>query len=136
MDAVLLRTLTEKSYLKFGQFQKYRVGEVLIMGQKKYLRWVYFNCSMINFNDELLDKLNITEDFRIPKPGTEPEKYKQLTDLIYGALSPNNSLYTQERNAIKSREHFAKEGLKNLNRDKVYFSKSSLQAINQGHKRN
>lgn len=72
MSAVLLRTLTLRSYLKFGRFYDLTVGEVIkyksIKGLK-YLTWSYYNMSMISFNQEILDILGITKKNEIDKPG-------------------------------------------------------------------
>lgn len=130
MDAVLLRTLTEKSYLKFGQHADFRVGELLKMDKKKYLRWVYFNCSMISFVPELLDTLNIGEEWRINKPGTDPEKGEQFLNNIIN----NTWEHRKERNMNRKKDYLKKERMQYFSRDKVQFSKSSLQSINQGHK--
>jgi hypothetical protein len=80
--AVLLRTLTEKSILKFGRYNDLTVNE--IMGSlrtkgKIYLTWVYYNCSNISFHEDVLSTLGITDDIKIPKPGN-------VTKQEYGLL--------------------------------------------------
>jgi protein-tyrosine-phosphatase len=39
------------------------------MNKHKELIKIYFGLSKINFMDEILDELGISEDMRIPKPG-------------------------------------------------------------------
>jgi hypothetical protein len=85
----LLRTLTAKSPLKFGQYSDSRVGELLKMQFSEggvYLSWVYFHCDKISFVPEVLEELRIDEDLIIEKPGKDPSKFfkwksEKLTDL-------------------------------------------------------
>lgn len=79
---ILLRTLTQKSYLKFGKHADLRVGDLLSGHKKRYLRWVYFNMSMINFNDEVLEILDITEEYKIDKPGKKEGGQEVINDLM------------------------------------------------------
>ena len=82
MDVVLLRKLSRKSIINFGKKEGYSVQQMLDLKEKGYLRWMYFNCSMISFLDDILDEINITEDFRIQKPGTNKEKHEELITVI------------------------------------------------------
>ena len=74
-QATLLRTLTKKSILKFGKHADMMVGNVMKIGNSEmyYLVWVYYNCSMISFNEEILNELRISKDLRIEKPGQNPK---------------------------------------------------------------
>ena len=67
----LLRKLTRKSLLKFGQHHDKCVQELLNRHKKKYLRWVYYNCSMITFVDDILQEIHCF-DYQIEKPGKYP----------------------------------------------------------------
>ena len=58
-DVVLLRKLSRKSIMKFGVHSLYTVQEIINLNKKKYLRWVYFNCSNIDFMDDILDEIRI-----------------------------------------------------------------------------
>lgn len=78
----MLRTLTLKSTMTFGKYPTYTVYSILFaLEQKDYLRWVYFNMSNINFNDEIMELIGITE--RIEKPGKNPELFTNLPKKVY-----------------------------------------------------
>ncbi len=77
MDVTLLRTLTRKSFLKFGKYYDLTVQGVINMYNEKglnYLTWIYFNSSKINFTDDILNELCIKRDDRIVKPSKIPDK--------------------------------------------------------------
>lgn len=65
-NVTLLRTLTRKSQLKYGHRHSQTVERVL-MERPYMLVFDYYNLSAINFTDDVLDELGITE--RIQKPG-------------------------------------------------------------------
>ena len=66
--ALLLRTLTLKSKLGFGysEYKFLTIGELLQMYKHHMLVKCYYELSMINYNDELIDLLCIE---KIDKPG-------------------------------------------------------------------
>ena len=69
--SVNLRKLTRKSRLGFGyrDIKHITIQDILIMNKHKELIKIYFGLSKINFIDEILDELGISEDMRISKPG-------------------------------------------------------------------
>ena len=69
--SVNLRRLTRKSRLGFGyrDIKDITIQDILIMNKHKELIKIYFGLGKINFIDEILDELGISEDMRIPKPG-------------------------------------------------------------------
>jgi hypothetical protein len=81
---VRLRTLALRTPLKFGhKFPSKTIQELLDDNKTGYLRWIYYNIAHMNFNDEILEKLGIIgkdADYRIEKPGTDPEKGQMLFD--------------------------------------------------------
>lgn len=81
-DVTLLRTLTRKSTLKFGQYHDLTVQNILDSRHSKgksLLRWYYFNSDRISFIDDLLDEMNIIPEFRIVKPGkVTPEEWQEI----------------------------------------------------------
>ena len=81
-DVVLLRKLTLKSTLNFGKFADLTVQQCINTKKRKYLRWVYFNCSNITFMDELLDELKIPVWYRFDKPNKNPELGKKLKAIF------------------------------------------------------
>jgi hypothetical protein len=86
-DVVLLRKLTRKSVLNFGQNEGRSIQQLLDLKDQNYLRWVYYNCSNINFFTDILDELRITGDFIIEKPSKNPEMYLKLKEHIFECLS-------------------------------------------------
>lgn len=94
MDVTLLRTLTSKSFLKFGKYFDLTVQGVINMYQEKglyYLTWVYFNSSKINFTDDILSQLGIESDDIIVKPGKICDE-----QIIRDALNKCSSLRTDK----------------------------------------
>ncbi len=74
---MVLRKLALKSILNFGKLYDYTVSQVLTLNKHRYLIWVYYNCSHIDFLDEILDILDITEERRIKKPGKDVFYYEE-----------------------------------------------------------
>lgn len=85
-DVTLLRTLTRKSTLKFGQHYDLTVQNVLDSQHSKgksLLRYYYFNSDRISFIDDLLDEICIPPEFRIAKPGkVTPEQWNEIRNNI------------------------------------------------------
>lgn len=84
-DVTLLRTMALKSVLGYGQNAGERVGDVLKYGQNgiEYIAFLYFRYSKISFNEEILDLLEITKEFRIEKPGSNTSlfyKWRKATE--------------------------------------------------------
>jgi len=82
MDVPLLRTLAWKSILGFGKYSDLTVLEVYNLQHTRYLRWCYYNLSMISFNDEILSVINIRDERKIKKPGINPELHDIVCDVI------------------------------------------------------
>lgn len=75
MDVLLLRTLTFKSRMKFGQYKDLTVHDVLYgMFKPNALIQCYYNLSMVNFTDEVLTAIGVTKEWRIKKPGRDHQK--------------------------------------------------------------
>jgi hypothetical protein len=86
-SVVLLRKLTNKSVLNFGKYFDLTVQQILDTKKRKYLRWVYFNCSNITFTDELLDELLIPFDYRFDKPSKNIELGEKLDEKLKESYS-------------------------------------------------
>lgn len=130
MEVVNLRILTRKSFMGFGKYADIRVGEVIDnFRRKNYLRWCYFNCSNISFNEDLLDELDIAEPWRIEKPGKNPDMYDDVHDCLCNYnLSANrkrhNERVVRKTNAAKMYKLKSYENHTN--------SRAYLQRINHG----
>jgi hypothetical protein len=82
MDVPLLRTLTLKSRIGFGQFRDLTVSEIIDLAMLPYLRWLYFNMEGLTFTNEILINIKIDQDFRIEKPGRKPELHEKLMAIL------------------------------------------------------
>jgi hypothetical protein len=128
-DVTLLRKLTEKSILKFGQYSDARIYNLLELKKYSYLRWVYFSCSNITFFENILLEIGITEEFFIQKPGVNLEFHEKLNKI------------KRENMSLRAKKHIDKVykcSMKNkktnsINLDKKNYSKASLTRKNQGH---
>ena len=85
--SVNLRKLTRKSRLGFGyrDIKHITIQDILIMNKHKELIKIYFGLGKINFIDDILDELGISEDMRIAKPG-KIEDYEERDKLVAKAL--------------------------------------------------
>jgi len=129
-DVVLLRKLTEKSILKFGKYSDIKIRNILIAKNYDYLRWVYFNCSNITFIDEIIEQLNIPEEFLINKPATNIDFYVKLKELNSLKISSKS----KEVFDIKVEEENSKKRKMKAKLEKIYFSKGMMQNRNHGRK--
>ena len=142
-DVLRLRIMARKSVFTFGKWDMYTVQQVLDLKGYQSLRWYYYNCSMVSFLPDILDELWITEEWRITKPGTDPEKGKQLEDNIQKHFNrkiaemykedPDKAMrmYTNHQKHIGINARDKKWWWKNL--DRKMFSKASMQRRNHGH---
>lgn len=135
MTRVALRTLAEKSTLKFGKFHDLTVRQVIqLHGIKgiKYLRWVYYSASNISFNDDLLKEIGIHEEIKIEKPGKvkEDEIANYLRKVEKVEISDQD-----KRMSIKTRNVLKKaKRMKNLTNSKLLKNKGRNQNRNHGRK--
>ena len=130
MDVILLRTLTRKSFLKFGKYYDLRVQEVLNLYHFRILRWYYFNMSMISYNDDLKKELGITKEFEIKKPGINSELGIKLQD-IKDANQYGLDRYTDKKK--QSRINKAKY-VQFKKGDRKRYSKGAMQRSNHNKK--
>lgn len=129
-QATLLRTLTVKSTMGFGIYKELKVGEVINLNKKQYLRWCYYNLSNITFTEDILIQLGITEEYRIEKPGKNVEHGVLLDELIFSMYSDK----AQEAIGKATEKRRSAKRKKNKLFDKIRFSKGNLQRLNHGHK--
>ncbi len=124
----LLRTLSRKSQLKFGIYCDNTVEECLTFKRFNYLRWVYFNCDMISFMDDILDELSITEKYRIKKPSKCPEKYQELVDEKQSKIVGISKKIQKQRQKKMDKIKYSKIRKMGSN----FYTKDSLRAKNHG----
>lgn len=129
MDILRLRTLSRKSLLNFGKYADCTVQNLLDLKKTNYLRWVYYNASMISFLPDILEEIHIPDEYLIEKPGKEPEKHNELTELLsakmLGITKLKHKSHIRKIKKGKMKHKFIKDSIK--------YSKSRLQSKNHGH---
>jgi hypothetical protein len=126
--ATLLRTLTEKSILKFGRNADIPLWKLLESFKGKcYLIWVYYHCSNINYVESILDQLKINGDRIISKPGKNERKHTEVEKAINKFLFAKIGYKaTGIRRRDNNRNLKSKESLS-------FVSKSAMARRNHGH---
>ena len=76
----LLRTMTRKSLMKFGDYADYTVDQLLQLKYYSYLRWVYYNCANVTFTIDVLELLYI-DQMQIDKPGKDARTFRAVQDF-------------------------------------------------------
>lgn len=143
MEVIRLRTMARKSVFDAGKWENHSVQQVLDLKGYRTLRWYYYNYSAISFTPDILDELGITEEWRIEKPGTDPEKYNALHEKmeqkfrnVLHAISKDNPMAAikifnkeKKRSRISARDR----RLLTIHSDCKEFSRGAMQRRNQGH---
>lgn len=136
METVRLRTLTWKSRLGFGKYADLTIQQIFDLQHTNYLRWVYFNNNRINYIPEILDAIRLFENYRIEKPGKNPEKHETLSKQLF-AIACKTKSHDGVLNSIKMVAHLRKSRkVQNFEKHKsrVKFEKKGwMQRKNQGH---
>lgn len=57
--------------MNFGRYELLTVSQIIGLNKHSYLIWVYYNMSNIDFFDDVLEMLGISEENKIIKPGTD-----------------------------------------------------------------
>ena len=127
MDVVTLRVLAPKSKMNFGKFADMTVKDAII-ADRDYLIWVYYHCSNISFNDEILNELEIIP---IQKPGISNSMFFEC-----------KKRYSMKHFTKEQQEHYRFIKYRNRKRAaiaavvrdaKSYPTKGALAWKNQGH---
>ena len=118
--SVNLRKLTRKSRLGFGyrDIKHITIQDILIMNKHKELIKIYFGLGKINFTDDILDELGISEDMRIEKPG-KIEDYDKRDILVAKALKKVKERKKEEVAAFRKMAQEMRENNKDNNIKKV-----------------
>ena len=124
----LLRTLTDRSQLKFGKYADYTVGHLIAIRREDYLVWLYYNADKIDFTADVLSRLDIRENERISKPGKNVRLGRIVAHRQDAILSEE---VREIRLQIKKSE--ATEKLESMDND-GRFSTAGLTRKNQGHR--
>ena len=113
--SVNLRKLTRKSRLGFGyrDIKHITIQDILIMNKHKELIKIYFGLGKINFTDDILEELGISEDMRIEKPG-KIEDYDKRDELVKKALVVVKARRKEEIAAFRKMAQEMRENEKKL----------------------
>lgn len=128
MDTIRLRTMSRKSMFHEGKYAGLTVQDILNSGNKSFLRFAYYNYSMISFLPDVLEEIGIKEGYKINKPGKDLEMFDLVRELINSNIGGLKKYrFKQHRNKVK------KAQLKsNLIARKYSETKGYLQAKNHG----
>lgn len=130
--ATLLRTLTGKSTLGFTAYADTPIQQLINLGKTRFLRTIYYTKSNINFSADVLKQIFITPEWEIDKPGTNPDRGEQLSNL----LRSGSSLQHIKKMAHIKKADKQRRRADNLNYqqdDSKRFSRQNLTFANQGH---
>ena len=128
MYVIRLRVLTKKSKIGWGKYAKNTVGEMIEARHFNELLWLYYHIQWLTYTDELLDELKIFKEFRIPKPGINPDMHqKRIVNFLNFATDGKGALIMYNRKRKKARFNLK------MMEDKEVLSKQKLQAYNHGH---
>ena len=118
--SVNLRKLTRKSRLGFGyrDIKDITIQDIMIMNKHKELIKIYFGLGKINFTDDILDELGISEDMRIQKPGKISD-YNERDILVAKALKVVKERRKEETAAFRKMALEMKENNKKVDIKKV-----------------
>ena len=118
--SVNLRKLTRKSRLGFGyrDIKHITIQDILIMNKHKELIKIYFGLGKINFTDDILEELGISEDMRIEKPG-KIEDYEKRDAVVAKALKVVKERKKEEVAAFRNMAQEMRDNNKDLNIDIV-----------------
>jgi len=142
--SVRLRTLALRSPLNFGRHHDMTVQQVIDLmqiGGLRYLTWVYYNCSNISFNTEILDILCIKGDNVIEKPGNVSkevyiEHSKVVTNLRIERDNENMTEEQREERQLQTMKLAVAEKRSRLKGTDIhsgrFVRKGHLQALNTG----
>ena len=118
--SVNLRKLTRKSRLGFGyrDIKHITIQDIMIMNKHKELIKIYFGLGKINFTDDILDELGISEDMRIEKPG-KIEDYDKRDVQVAKALKVVKERRKEEVAAFREMAKQMRENQKEVKVKKV-----------------
>ena len=118
--SVNLRKLTRKSRLGFGyrDIKHITIQDILIMNKHKELIKIYIGLGKINFTDDILEELGISEDMRIEKPG-KIEDYQKRDAVVAKALKVVKERKKEEVAAFRKMAQEMRDNNKDLNIDIV-----------------
>lgn len=139
MHVVLLRTLTRKSILGFGNFKDVSIQNMIDMRMERELLHIYYTCRNIDFCQDLKDELCISGEREINKKEKQEERYiKKTYTYIAWCLKEMLNKRGEEQNEINKKQMYKTQQYKKkqvVQRQRVLsgtkFSKGALRSKNQ-----
>ena len=139
MSVLLLRTVTRKSILGFGNFKDITIQNMIDMHMERELLHIYYTCRNIDFNQDLKDELCISGEREINKKEKQEERYiKQTFTYIGWCIKEMLEKRGEEQNEINKRQmHKAKKrkkkqvAMREMAHKSTIYSKGSLKSKNQ-----
>lgn len=141
MAVLLLRTLTRKSVIGFGQHRELTVQNMIDTCRTHDLLHIYYSCRNIDFNQDLKDELCIYGEREINKKEYSEIRYISNARYLIGQcmremidkkddVTRQKELNFRYKMKVENRKHFARKErwLKS-----TIYSKGAMQARNQGH---
>jgi hypothetical protein len=119
MAIPILRVLTMKSKLGFGTYGQYTLTDMFALGRNAEMLSAYYHVSNINYNQEVLNKLKLTEVYQIEKPGTDKDNYKLVLEALYPGnyrRKYENTMGDKQKNMTRSSKNATKGYLMGKNR--------------------
>jgi hypothetical protein len=133
---VTLRTLTWKSTFGFGydNMKDLTMLQLYDLGKAYEMIKAYYVLEKINYIDEILEKLGITEDLRIEKP-SNLRNDERCSEFISKAYSNYKNLYTDEerRSMVTSGKAYDKKN--SIGRKVAFQMKHTSKAGNMNRNR-
>ena len=139
MSVLLLRTLTRKSLIGFGDYRDLTVQNLLDLYQHKDLLNIYYKFRNIDFNQDLKDELCIFGDRMIDKKNPSENRFIE-NERKYIALCITDIINKRDDRADKACFNFRrKENCSKKKRlvgkeialKRTIYSKAALRARNQ-----
>jgi hypothetical protein len=128
---LLLRKLTRKSKMGFGQYRDLTVQDLLDQKRGLHIVAAYYALGNITFEDDILDELGIPEDERINKPGKDLEMRTKAVKGFYERLNKGKSLLEKFKEIAHRRKE--KRLYAQLVAAKMTPCRAKLQGLNHGH---
>ena len=143
-DVTLLRTMARKSVFNFGQHEGRTVQQLIDLKHFRILRWYYYNCSKVSFLPDILEEIGITEEWRIDKPGKDPDKglkldaIKDAKEAAFRKIAYENREEAAMGETMKKKAHARRKSKSMfvgfMKQDARQFAKGTMAWKNQGHK--
>jgi hypothetical protein len=137
-DNVLLRTMTLKSRINFGQYRDLCVQELINLNVHIELIKMYYLLEKITFTEDVLTILRINDDRAITKPGKDYGAYKLHVCNILDEMMIFSGVYDKDNPArfdLLNRKKAARKQkiIGNCIRQNKERSKIHNRNRNQGH---